>query len=222
MAVKDDTAVPVWVNPLSTEERDLIFEHSNLLYFKKKETIIKQGYTAGHILYMESGMAKLSIENHERSTVFKIISDNTFIGLMCSFVKRSFDFSAVAITPSRVRLIDRAVFEQLIRENGDFAVNIVELMSLMTNKIVHDLIHLSHKNVDGAICTVLMELTNIFNSTEFQMPFSRVELADTIGYSRESVISSLSSLQRDNILSVSGKNIHILDPERLKIIARNG
>jgi len=222
MAIKDDTIVPVWLSTLGEEQKNLMLQHSNLLYFRRNETIIKQGYTAGHILYMEAGMAKLSIENQERSTVFKIISNNTFIGLMCSFVKRSFDFSAVAITPSRVRLIDRAVFEQLIRENGDFAVNMVELMSLMTNKIVHDLIHLSHKNVDGAICTVLMELVNIFKSTEFQMPFSRVELADMIGYSRESVITSLSSLQRDTILTVSGKNIHILDPERLKIIARNG
>lgn len=222
MTIKNDTTAPVWLNSLSEEQKEMIMENSNLLQFKRNETIIKQGYAAGHILFMESGMAKLSIENQDKSTVFKIISDNTFIGLMCSFVKRSFDFSAVAIIPSRVRLIDRAVFEQLIRENGEFAVNIVQLMSLMTNKIVHDLIHLSHKNVDGAICTVLMELANIFKTHEFQMPFSRIELADMIGYSRESVITSLSSLQRDNVLTVSGKNIQILDPERLKIIARNG
>jgi len=222
MPEKNNNKSLAWLDALSGQQKEILLESSNLLLFKKNETIIKQGYTAGHILFMETGMAKLSIEDQHRSTVFKIIADNTFIGLMCSFVKRSFDFSAVAIKPSRVRLIDRAVFEQMIRENGNFAVNIVQLMSLMTNKIVHDLIHLSHKNVDGALCTVLMELVAIFKSTAFQMPFSRIELADTLGYSRESVITSLSSLQREKIITVSGKNIEILDPRRLEIISRNG
>ncbi len=212
----------LWHHSLTEEQKDQLFEHSYVLQFKKDETIIKQGVTAGHILFLEQGMAKLSVEDEQRSTVFKIIADDSFIGLMCSFVKRSFDFSAVAINPSSVRLIDRAVFEQTIRENGDYAVHIVQLMSLMTNKIVHDLVYLSHKNADGAISTVLMELSSVFKSNEFQMPFSRIELADTVGYSKESVISCLSSLQKDGIIKVSGKSIEILDSKRLELIARNG
>jgi CRP-like cAMP-binding protein len=211
-----------WLSALSNEEKDLVLENSTIVSFKKGETIIKQGYMADNILYLEEGMAKLSVEDNNRSTVFKIVADGTFVGLMCSFVKRTVDFSAVAIYPSTIRLIDRDIFERLIRENGEFAVSIVCQMSAMTNKIVHDLIYLSHKNADGAICTILMELSSIFKSNSFQMPFSRIELADTVGYSKESVISCLSSLQRENIIKASGKNIEIIDPERLEIIARNG
>ncbi len=211
-----------WFVDLTSAQQELIFEHSNSLQFKKDETIIKQGFMADHILYLEEGMAKLSVEDQQRSTVFKIISGDSFIGLMCSFVKRNFDFSAVAIQPSTVRLIDRAIFEQMIRENGKFAVHIVQLMSLMTNKIVHDLVHLSHKNADGAICTVLKELASVFKSNTFLMPFSRIELANTVGYSKESVIGCLSSLQKEKIIDVSGKKIEILDPHRLEIIAKNG
>ncbi len=211
-----------WFVDLTPVQRKLIYKHSNLLHFKKDETIIKQGFMADHILYLEEGMAKLSVEDKNRSTVFKIIASNSFIGLMCSFVKRNFDFSAVAIQPSTVRLIDRVIFEQMIRENGNFAVRIVQLMSLMTNKIVHDLVYLSHKNADGAICTVLMELASVFKSNSFQMPFSRVELASTVGYSKESVIGCLSSLQKEKIIDISGKKVEILDSQRLEIIAKNG
>jgi len=141
---------------------------------------------------------------------------------MCSFVKKSFDFSAVAIQDCNVRLIDRGVFEDFIRSNGEFAVQIIQLMSLMTNKIVHDLVHLSHKNADGAICTILIELSKVFKSNTFQMPFSRIELADTVGYSKESVINCLSSLQREGIIAVSGKMITLLNLQRLELISRNG
>ena len=211
-----------WYDHLAQDQRDRILASSNLVSFKKNETIIKQGTTAGHILYLEEGMVKLIVEDKERSTVFKIITNNTFIGLMCSFVKRNFDFSAVAIVPSSVRFIDRGVFEDAVRQNGDFAVYIVQLMSLMTNKVVHDLIQLSHKNADGAICTILLDLASIFGSNNFEMPFSRVELANTVGYSKESVISCLSSLQREGIVRSSGKSIEIIDLARLENIARFG
>lgn len=212
----------VWYDYLSGDQSQRLLDNSQLVSFKKDETIIKQGIAADHILYLEQGMVKLIIEDDERSTAFKILSDNTFIGLMCAFVKRSFDFSAVAITPSKVRLINRGVFEDAIRDNGVFAVYIVQLMSLMTNKLVRDLIHLSHKNADGAICTVLVELASVFKSDKFQLPFSRVELAHTVGYSKESVISCLSSLQRDGVLIASGKSIEILDMKRLETISRFG
>lgn len=211
-----------WFTDLAPAQQELIFEHSNLLRFKKDEIIIKQGFMADRILYLEDGMAKLSVEDQERSTVFKIIANEAFIGLMCSFVKRNVDFTAVAIQDCTVRLIDREIFEQMIRENGEFAVHIVQLMSLMTNKIVHDLIYLSHKNADGAISTILTELASVFKSNTFLMPFSRVELANTVGYSKESVIGCLTSLQKEKIINVSGKKIEILDMHRLKIIAKNG
>jgi len=211
-----------WYDYLTGEQHQQLIDNSHLVHFNKGETIIKQGIAADHILFLEQGMVKLMIEDEKRSTAFKILSDHTFIGLMCAFVKRSFDFSAVAITPSQVRLINRSDFEEAIRSNGDFAVYITQQMSLMTNKVVHDLIRLSHKNADGAISTVLIELSSVFNSHSFQMPFSRVELAHIVGYSKESVISCLSSLQRDGVIIASGKSIEILDRKRLEIISRLG
>ncbi len=211
-----------WYDYLTEQQRLQLIDNSQLVNFNKGETIIKQGTAADQILSLEQGMVKLMIEDENRSTVFKILSDNTFIGLMCAFVNRTFDFSAVAIAPSQVRLINRSYFEKAIRSNGDFAVYITQQMSLMTNKVVHDLIHMSHKNADGAICTVLIELASIFNSNTYQMPFSRIELANIVGYSKESVISCLSSLQRDGVIIASGKSIEILDMKRLEIISRLG
>lgn len=211
-----------WYDYLTEQQRLQLIDNSQLVNFNKGETIIKQGTAADQILSLEQGMVKLMIEDENRSTVFKILSDNTFIGLMCAFVNRTFDFSAVAIAPSQVRLINRSYFEKAIRSNGDFAVYITQQMSLMTNKVVHDLIHMSHKNADGAICTVLIELASILNSNTYQMPFSRIELANIVGYSKESVISCLSSLQRDGVIIASGKSIEILDMKRLEIISRLG
>ncbi len=211
-----------WTNALTKKEKQRVQDHALTVDFSVGETIIKQGVAANHILYLESGMAKLMVSDKGKNTTFKIVPGESFIGLMCSFVQRSFDFSAIAIKQSRVRMIDRDVFEDLIRHNGEFAVEMVEYMSAATNKIVHDLIHLSHKNADGALCTILLELVRIMDSQTFHLPFTRTELADMIGYSKESVIHTLSSLQKEGILKASGKKVEILDMGRLDIISRHG
>lgn len=212
----------VWHEVVTQEEKERILSASELVSFRKGETVIKQGTAAGQIYFLESGMIKLMSEYDNRMTVFKILADNMFVGIMCSFAQRTFDFSAVTITPSLVRIIDRKVIEDTIRSNGEFAMHIINLMSVMTNKIVSDLIGLSHKQAEGAISTILLELADIFGSNSYQLPFSRIELADTVGYSKESVINCLSSLHSDGIITVSGKSVVINDADRLKRIARHG
>ncbi len=215
-------AEATWHEIVTEEERGQIMSSSELVSFRKGETVIKQGTAAGQIYFLESGMVKLMSEHHNRMTAFKILADNSFVGLMCSFAQRTFDFTAITITPSLVRIIERDLIERIIRNNGEFAMHVVEIMSVTTNKIVRDLIGLSHKHAEGAISTLLLELAEIFDSNSYRLPFSRVELADTAGYSKESVINCLSSLQRDGIISVSGKSVVIKDPERLQSIARHG
>ncbi|MDD2277688.1 MAG: Crp/Fnr family transcriptional regulator [Bacteroidales bacterium] len=211
-----------WYSFLDEHNRAEILSNSTVVDYSKGETIIKQGVAPGQIPYLEKGMVKLTSTNNKRTTTFKIIADNTFIGLMCAFVKKRFDFSAIAIMPSTVRMIDRSLFEEAIRTNGEFAVHVVHEMSLTTNLIVTELIQLNHKNADGAICTILFELATVFKSNTFQLPFNRIEFADTVGYSKESVINCLSSLQQQEIIKVSGKTIEIIDMNRLETIAMYG
>lgn len=211
-----------WFDFLTGKQQEQLRVSASEVVFRKGETIIKQGTAVTHIYLLNSGLVKLASEDGSRMTVFKIVAANTFVGLMCSFARKNYDFSALAINTSVVRIIDRGVFEQIIRENGEFAMHIIELMSGFTVKIVSDLIGLSHKQANGATATILLDLAEIFNSHSFRMPFNRDEFADTVGFSKESVIGSLTAMQKDGIISVSGKNIEILEPGRLLLISRHG
>jgi CRP-like cAMP-binding protein len=50
----------------------------------------------------------------------------------------------------------------------------------------------------------------------------RQELANVLGYSKESVINTLSKFNKDNIINVSDKKIEILDMEKLIQISKLG
>ncbi len=211
-----------WFALLSVQEQADVLHSSRRISYTQKETIIKQGFSASHILFLESGIVKLNVESRGRITTFKIIEGGCFIGLMCSFVCKTLDFSAIAISNCEVVILDRDIFESLIASNGDFAVYIVKLISETTNSIVHNLINLSHKNVNGALATFVLDIYDLFKINSFNLPFNRTEIAHSLGYSKESIINALSDFQRDGIITISGKNITINDIDSLIKISKNG
>ena len=211
-----------WMELLTDNERIKVMSESTLLNYEKGETIIKQGTLASQILFVEDGIAKLNFESGGRDTTFSFATNGDFIGLMCSFVKKRLEFSAIAITSLTVRVIDRELFENLIKTNGEFAVSIVKHMSELTNNVVHTLITLSHKNANGAVATLLLTLYRLYQSVKFQIPFTRDEMADALGYSKESVINTLSSFHQDKIIFISGRNIEVQNVATLELIAEKG
>lgn len=211
-----------WFALLTENQKETLLSSCGRINYSEGETIVKQGFAASHILFLEKGIIKLNVENKSKVTTFKIMKGGNFIGLMCSFVNKKLDFSALSVTDSSVFLFDRDIFEKIIKENGDFAVYIVKLISELTNAVVHNLIKLTHKNVNGAIATILLDLYSLYNLDSFNLPFNREEMANALGYSKESVINTLSEFNKDGILKISGKKINIIDIDKLVSISING
>ena len=211
-----------WAILLKEEELSELTGSSVVLDYEKYDVIIKQGSLASQIMILEEGMVKLNFRESGKDTTFGFGTKGDFIGLMCSFVKKRLDFSAVAITPCRIRIFDRDVFEKLIEQNGKFAIYIVTMMSQMINETCHNFITLKHRNAGGSLATLLLNLIRVFGEHQLIIPFTREEMAHTLGYSKESIINTLSDFQKDGMISISGKNLEILDKKALETIAEKG
>ena len=211
-----------WAILLKEEELSELTGSSVVLDYEKYDVIIKQGSLASQIMILEEGMVKLNFRESGKDTTFGFGTKCDFIGLMCSFVKKRLDFSAVAITPCRIRIFDRDVFEKLIEQNGKFAIYIVTMMSQMINETCHNFITLKHRNAGGSLATLLLNLIRVFGEHQLIIPFTREEMAHTLGYSKESIINTLSDFQKDGMISISGKNLEILDKKALENIAEKG
>lgn len=213
--------VEACLNSLTEEERNLVKKSTTILEFKAHETIIKQGFIADHIMLIESGVARLDVTNDGKISTVGLLSEGSFVGIMCSFACKNMDFSSMALEKTVVRLINMDVFQQLIRENGEFALKIIHHMSGLTNRMIHWITRMADKGVDGALALMMQEFQRVYKSDEFSLPVSRVELAEMCGFSKESVINSLRGMHADGLLAVDGKKVKILAPERLKTIAVN-
>lgn len=209
-------------NSLTEDQKRLMEDSTTMLEFKSGETIIKQGYVASHILYLEKGLASLNVTNDGKTSTVMLLSSDSFVGIMCSFACHSLNFSAVALEDSTIQMIDMELFLSLVRENGEFAIKFIRHMSAKTNNMVHWMSRLSNKNVAGALTMILLEFNKIYASQSFTLPVTRVGLSAIVGCSRESIMNILSQFHEDGILEVKGRHIKILKPDSLNLILKNG
>lgn len=207
---------------LSNMDFDNIAKNSTILSFKKGENIIKQGSFITHICYVIKGLAKINIELNETNSTVRIVPKDRFIGIQYAFTGNINQFSAIAVENSQILLIDINCFKQLMTTNGFFALEIAKTISTICEKMIARILLYRSKNIEGSLASFIIHYSKIFKSNEFIIPFSRVEIAEMIGYSRESVIHTFTKFNKDGIIEVKDKNINIINRELLENISIRG
>jgi len=203
---------------LTKNQLTLMKNSTSEINFSAGEMIIKQGFVASHILFVESGLVRLDVENDGKLSTVSLVPKGNFIGIICSFAFSNLDFSATALEETRVKLINMEAFQSLLRENGEFALKMIQHMSTLTSNMVHWITRIADKNIEGALGIMLLEFSKVYESDKFTLPVSRIKLAEMLGFSKESTIHAISQFKNDEIIKVDGKKIEILDINRIKQI----
>lgn len=209
---------------LTEDESKMLEAHSVLIKYKKKEIICKQGSFVSHVMVMERGLAKVFLDNGAYSLVLKIIPEGSLIGLASvSEDHNTFQYSAMAYIDSEIRQIDLGFFRQLLKQNADFAKEVIDILSANSLQVYGRFFCLTHKQAFGRLADILLCLSDrIFKQSEFELPLSRKDLAELSGMSSETVIRMLKKFNEEGIIKMVGKNFEIVDYERLKRISETG
>lgn len=207
---------------LSQEEKEELSRSKVTVEFEAGETIIKKGFVASNIMFLEEGLAKLDVVNDNHTSTVGLIQAQSFVGIICTFASHNFEFSAVALEKTKISIFNIKLFEKFVQNNGTFACQLIRHTSAITNRLVHHITRFNHKNIDGALSIILNDFSQVYQSLSYTLPVNRIELAKMLGYSKESVINTLSKFNREGILKVQDKRIEIMDLDRLKQISMNG
>jgi CRP/FNR family transcriptional regulator len=209
---------------LTKEQKELIDKNKVVVNYKKGETICKQGSFASHIIFLREGLAKVYLEGKPKNLVLKISPAGNLIGLPSIYEGNNiFLYSAATYTDSTVELIDINIFKQLIHDNAKFAYKVINVLNENTVQIYGRFYCLTHKQLHGRLADILLCLAErIFNTDNFNLPLTRIELAELTGMSTESVIRVMKDLKDDGLIETSGKQIKILNYEMMGKISEVG
>ncbi|GET28740.1 Crp/Fnr family transcriptional regulator [Prolixibacter sp. SD074] len=206
-------------NYLSLDELDLLGKRSVEVEFEKDEVIFKQDAFSTNIVYLREGLVKLTMRGHNREQILKIVKAPTYMGIPTTLGDKINNYSAIALTDVACCFIDRSTFKDFVETNGKFAYEILTVLSKFELHQFHRCANHIQTQVTGRVAGMLLDFSrNLYQSNHFQLSLTRNDLADLLGTSRETISRILTDFVMDKLIEVKGKDITILNDERLEKI----
>lgn len=191
--------------------------------FKKGDLIIKQGMYSTNVAFLKKGLAKIHITGPYHEQIVKIVKSSNYLGLPTTFGDKVNQYSVTAIDESEVCFIDISVFRMLLRTNPDFSDQILIELCQSELEAYNRCVNRTQKQIRGKIADVIINFSdNIYKAEQFPLPITQEDVGNMVDASRESVSRVLTEFAKDNIISMSGKQITITNRKMLQLISENG
>lgn len=186
--------------------------------------VILEGDEIKEFIYLKSGLVKLyKHHSDDQDQIIQIARPNNLIGLLSVFSETHHNYSVTAIEDSEICFLDLISIKDLVRNNGSFALSILEKISRTADDIIKTNLEIGKKNLRGRIAYILLYFSkDVYESASFELPVSRKEIAELIDMTSENVIRIISEFAKDHILKVKKKKIEILDVQKLQRICDLG
>ena len=191
--------------------------------FLKGQVVIQQGAPITEFIYVKNGLVKLYTQSGQgRNQIISLARPYDFISLLTIFSDKHYQYSVSAIEDTTVCIINLDRMKELVRENGNFALDLLERMSRTADNIIRNYNDINRKNLRGRIAYILLNFADtIYLKDRFDLPVSRKEIAELIGMTTENVIRILSEFRKEGIIRINGKEIEITDKPKLQFLSEH-
>ena len=209
---------------LNDDEYDLVNKSRKEIFYKKGEKIKTEGEVFTSFLYLRSGLVKLyKTNNVGKDHILSINKPGDFISLLHVFSNDNYQYNIAAIEDTLVCEVKLNVLKELIKTNGEFALNIVTRMGMVADDIIDNRFGQAKLQVKGRVASIILFFSDkVYRKKRFKMPVTRREIGELVSMSTENIIRALSEFKKDNIIRFEGKEIIILDYDRLVMISKAG
>ncbi len=214
----------LFIETLDDDHLDIICSAKIEKEFNTGEVILKEGMQIQDFVYLKSGLVKLyRSDSGGKEQIITIAKPFDYVSLLSVFSNNTYNYSVTALEDSVTCNIKMSEVKKLVLENGKLALNLLRQMSLVADQIILDSLEIRKKHLRGRVAFLLIYFSqDIYQSSEFDLPLTRKEMAEYVGMTTENVIRTLSEFRRDGILKIYGKTIQVANMDTLKSIAEFG
>ncbi|HQJ12789.1 MAG TPA: Crp/Fnr family transcriptional regulator [Bacteroidales bacterium] len=209
---------------LAEDDVRRVCESKEEFSYLKGEIIHSEGESIKYFKYLKNGLVKLfRVTPEGNEQIITITRPFEFVSNTNAFHEERYSYSLSALEDSIVCCVRIEFIKDLILRNGKFALNLISSYARTAEGIISLGLEIRKRNLAGRTAFVLLYFSNeIYHSRIFELPVSRKEIADLISMSSANVIRTFSEFRRDGIIRANGRNIEIIDINKLEVISRRG
>lgn len=190
--------------------------------YKKNMIIFMEGEVGEALFFIISGKVKIyKLVEDGREQILHILKDSDIFAEIVFVDRGNYPATAQVLEDSKIGMIRNDDFERLVRQNPDFALKILRVMTYRLRQAQMQIRDIALRDTYGRVASMLLMLAkehgeDSAEGTKINLPLSRQELANLIGTTRETVTRILSDFNKTKIIRLQKQEIIILDEKKMR------
>lgn len=190
--------------------------------YKKNMIVFMEGEPGDATYYIKSGKVKLFRTYEDgREHIIHILSEGDVFGEATLFNDISYPASASIYEDAVLGIIKNKDLENLVKENSDLSLNLIKLLAqklLFAQEKIKDL---TFNDVFSRTASQILKLAQYHGKETAEgividMHFSRQELAEMVGTTRETISRVISKFKKEKSIIESKGGLLIINKNKLK------
>ncbi|CAN5468148.1 Crp/Fnr family transcriptional regulator [soil metagenome] len=207
------------------EWKEVIAVKKQTIYFKKGESIFKEGDKVNGIYFLYSGAVKVHKQwVDQKELIIRFIGAGDIMGHRGLAAGDIYPVSATALAGSQICFITNSFLEVTLRADHNFTYRLMQFYLDELQKAEMRMRNLGLMEVKGRIAETLLEMQAVFGTNAegyTTVPVTRQDIAAYAGTTYETVFKFLKTLTAAKIISTDGKSLKIRDENKLRKIVKN-
>ena len=210
---------------LDSEATERLFAAGQVRTFSRGSTLYMEGDRPSRALFLLRGLVKLVHRAADgRACILALLGPGEPVGVAALTGRHPAETTATTLTTAQVLSVPTEAWSSLVDRHADVAALLRALLARRLRDADRDRVALVMNDTLGRVAHRLVELSQRFavlnNGTagtiQFTLPLTQQELAEWAGASREATSRALHVLRERGLISISRRDVTILDLDRLE------
>ena len=205
---------------LSKEDYNKYINAKQTQFFNKGETLFEEGKAVEGVFFIESGTAKLfKVGFTKKEQILRFIKEGDIVGYRSLLVGEPFQATAEAMSDLQAIFIPSEVFLHLVEVDSQLSYGMLQKICFELGESANIVTLLAQKTVRERLAEVLLMLEQKLGTDAegfIKISLTREDIANLIGTATESAIRLISEFKQDKYIEVEGRNIKVINHEKLR------
>jgi CheY-like chemotaxis protein/CRP-like cAMP-binding protein len=219
---KPNLVIPSNENELKTlnDLKNFFDDYGEEFTFNKEDTIYREGDHSNYIYLINRGAVKCyQINELGKELVTGLYKEDDLFGYHSFTQNTPYQETAMAIADTKIVGISIIEFKIILDENHKVAIELIELLADNLSTVKGELLQMAYSSVNKKTAATILKFAEKINRRpEDSIKISRNDLASVAGIAPETLIRTLAIFKKDGIIKADGRNIKVIDLEKLKDI----
>ncbi len=219
-AKKNDTPEVVNDDGIKTlnDLKNFFDDNGEVLNFNANDLVYREGNNSNYIYLIKKGVVKCyKLDEHGKELTIALHKEDDFFGYTSLIQNIPCQESAMALKDVELVAISKSELNNIFDNNHKLTLEIIQLLSDDLSGVNDKLLQMAYSSVNKKTAETILKFAQKINRRpEEPFAISRSDLASEAGIATETFIRTMSSFKKDGLIEIKGRNIRIIDFQKLQ------